>query len=185
MNVTLTNNVVGITSVAEAGYKFIQTIQQVLTTATSLVHNVIVDESSSKTLPADGYYIVSDIKLPTTPGSYYYTDGYVIYDPTGAVISYATLLAVDPVIGGFTRNDQNIFCYYTINTTYINAIKSKFLNRTCCCNPEYKGLLDYFTMGLTLIPILVAASSYNEAQRIIELLTACSANNVIDCNCYG
>lgn len=184
MTVTLANNIVTITSVTATGYYFVHYIQQVLTTGVSTIHNVITATSSIKTLPADGYYQVSEIKLPSTPGAYYYTDGTLLYNPSGVVISFADLLALDPVVAGLTRTDQNIFSYYEVNTFYINSIKNKFLNN-CCCSQSDNALIDYLTMGLTLIPNLISLSYYYEAQRIVELLDRCSSSTPISCNCNG
>lgn len=190
MNITQTENVLTLTSPVESGFRYIHTIQKVTITETTLVNKVFTDSISSYTMPSDGYYIITEIKLTTTPGQYYYIVGDIVYSSLGVEISVENLLAISVSGTNILRIDTDLLNKYNTNLYYVNLIKNKFLKIICTCDCISKSdklTIDTLTMGLVLIENLVLNLQFYEAQRIIENLGIC--NNLIvsnpNCNCNG
>ena len=188
MNITQSQNIITITGTVTADYDYIHVIQQATIADTTSILESITNSISTKSLLADGYYQITEIKLPTTPGEYYYTNGTIVYDPNGDAISIANLLLVNPIGTNIVREDTDFITVYLLNTYYINLLKTKFLNGISgceCINKSEKLTIDFLTMGLYLIESLVIAEQYNECQRIIEQLGICSGVVTPNCNCNG
>lgn len=186
MNITQTENTLVLASTQTSGTRYLHVIQQVTLTATTIIHEVFTDSSSTKTLPSDGYYILTEFALPTTPGSHYYVIDDVIYSPTDEVVTVEELMALNAVDNGIDRNDTDFFTVYELNTYYVNLLKEKFQKVICgCgCTKNERLSIDPITMGLYLIEELNVYSMYYESQRIIEQLSRCSNGvNSSNCNC--
>lgn len=184
MTITQTGNTVSITSTPQAGYRFIHAIQKVTSTVTTLVNDTFTDSASSFTLESDGYYIISETKLTTTPGAYYYISGDTVYSSVGVEITVEDLLEEELEQTTFV----NHFSRYNVNEYYINLLKSKFLNNICACNcisTSEKLTIDMLTMGITLIDSLVIDEQFYEAERIVEQLGTCTNTITPSCNCNG
>ena len=128
------------------------------------------------------------LSVVPTPGTYYILEDVVdqVIAPNGFPITITELLKIDPIVGGFARQDQDWFTYYQLHTYYINLIKSKFLNNICSCtcmSTNDKTMIDTLTMGLTLIDELLTFILYYEAERILEQLSACTGVVNTKCNC--
>lgn len=188
MTITQINNTITLTSTASVGFRYIHTVQKVTLTETTLISEVFTDGVSTFVLPSDGYYIITEIKLTTTPGDYYYITGDIVFSTVATEISVEDLLEVDITNTNIERVDEDWFNKYNTNLYYINLIKSKFTRTICSCSclsRTDKLTLDTLMMGLTLIESLVINEQFNEANRIIEQLGVC--NNLItsNCNCDG
>lgn len=188
MNITQTENTVNLSSTETTGYKYIHVIQQVTISSTNKIHEVFTFNTSSKALPSDGYYILIEMKMPTTPGNYYYIVNDIIYDPAGEPVTVSEVLLLDPVTYGIDRNDNDLFTVYVINEYYIKALKDRFQNIICgciTCGSTSKLTMDTLEMGLALIEYLNIYSQYYESQRIIEQLGSCLSISTSTCNCNG
>lgn len=187
MNITQTNAIITITSTTNSNYKYVHVIQRVAINETTIISDVITTSSSSYTLGYDGYFIITEFRLPTNDGSDYWTDGTFIYDPSG-VISVEELMALDPEVANLTRTDEDHVSLYFLNNYYINLLKSKYLKNICncgcgCIDKQDKIKLDTLTMGLDLIEALLTKAQYYEVQRIIEKLMVCFGMVDNNCNC--
>jgi len=190
MNIIQTANVLTLTSSAESGFRYIHTIQKISIAETTLENEIFTDSISSYTMPSDGYYIITEIKLTTIPGQYYYITGDTVYSSLGVEISIEDLLLLDVSGTNIVRIDTDLLNKYNTDLYYINLIKNKFLKTICACDCISKSdklTIDTLTMGLALIENLVLNLQFYEAQRIIEHLGIC--NNLIvsnpNCNCNG
>lgn len=186
MNITQIENTITLASTQTSGYEYIHVIQQVTISATTVIHEVFTFNNSSKVLPSDGYYILIEMKMPTTPGDYYYIVDNVIYDPAGDPVTIAEVLLLNPVTYDIDRNDNDLFTIYVINEYYINALKARFQNIICgctTCDTTSKLTMDTLEMGLALIEYLNVYSQYYESQRIIEQLGSCLSISTSTCNC--
>ena len=186
MNINQIENTLILSSTETTGFRYLHVITQITLTAATRIHEAFTDNSSTKTLPSDGYYQIIEVMLPTTPGNYYYVVGNVIYSPTDEVVTVDELLALDPEDNGIDRNDTDFFTVYALNTYYINLLKAKFQNNICGCGCTKSDRLsiDPITIGLTLIEELNIYAMYYESQRIIEQLTKCVTGvNISNCNC--
>jgi len=186
MNITQIENTITLSSTETSGYKYIHVIQQVTISSTTVIHEVFTFNNSSKVLPNDGYYILIEMKMPTTPGNYYYIVDDIIYDPTDNPVTIAEVLLLDPVTYGIDRNDNDLFTTYIITEFYIKYVKEKFQNIICgctTCGPTNKLTMDTLEMGLALIEYLNIYSQYYESQRIVEQLGSCLNISTSTCNC--
>ena len=186
MQIVQTNNTLSMTSTPQAGFKFVHIINKVTITLEEIIHDTITDSISSKTLTYDGYYQVSEMKLTTTPGNYYYITGDVIY-LNGDVKTSEDLFNADPNTGGFTRTDYDIINTYNLNTYYTNLLKSAFTKDLCgcgCLSKYERTTLDVLIMGMELINQLTLIENYFEVQRIIERLSICTGLLTSGCDCY-
>ena len=123
MNITQTENTLVLSSTETTDFRYLHVIQQLTLTATTRIHEAFTNNSSSKTLPSDGYYKITEIMMPSVPGNYYYIVGNVIYDPNGDPVTIDEVLALDPEDNGIDRNDTDFFTVYALNTYYINLLK--------------------------------------------------------------
>ncbi len=191
MNVTSSQNTVTISDTELSGYKYIHVLQHVKVADDGLQNSNFSYTSSSFTLAYDGYYQITQIKLPTTPGTYYYilegvTDQ--IIDPNGDVISLDTLLEVDPTGTTIVKTDQDYFTTYLLHEEYISLLTNKFVKNMCncdCISKQDKLTIDTISMGLDLITVLSTYFKYNEAERIVEMLYNCLSIAPSNCNCNG
>lgn len=71
MNITQTNAIITITSTTNSNYKYVHVIQRVAINETTIISDVITTSSSSYTLGYDGYFIITEFRLPTNDGSDY------------------------------------------------------------------------------------------------------------------
>lgn len=189
MNIIQTDGTISITSQESAGYGFIHIIQDVTITSTDVVSDIFTTASSSYTFVSDGYFIITEIKLPSSPspGNYYIDIAEEqIYDPTGSLITTEQLLEVDTEFTNILRVDQDWLTMYILNEYYIRLLKSKYLKNICncgcgCIDQADKVKLDTLTMGLDLSEALAAKYQYYEVQRIVEKLMVCF--NLVDTNC--
>ena len=189
MNVSQSENKLNIVS-TDSGvyYKYIHVIQDVRINSIEIVSEVYTTSVSYYTFPYDGYFKISEIKLPTTSGNYYWVNDEVIYDPSGNVISVEELLEVDPTGTNIVRNDLDYITLYFLRDYYLKLLKSKYLKNICncgcgCIDKQDKVKLDTLTMGLDLIEALMAQYQYYEVQRIIEKMMVCFGIVSNDCNC--
>lgn len=189
MNIIQTDGTVSITSQETNGYGFIHIIQNVTITETYVVSDIFTTASSTYTFEEDGYFIITEIKLPLAPstGNHCVDLGEeLIYDNTGAVISTEELLATDTQFTNIIREDQDWLTIYILSDYYIQLLKAKYLKNICncgcgCIDKTDKVKLDTLTMGLDLIEALTAKLQYYEIQRIVEKLMVCF--NLADSNC--
>jgi hypothetical protein len=188
MNITQTEGTVTITSQEIASYGYIHIIQDVTITDTIVVSDIFTDISSTYTFLSDGYFIITEIRLPLASGSGYYIDmdEEIIYAPDDTVITTEELLALDTTGTNIIREDEDWLTMYILNEYYINLLKSKYLKNICncgcgCIEKSDKVKLDTLTMGLDLIEALEAKYQYYEIQRIVEKLMVCF--NLADSNC--
>lgn len=190
MQISTELNKITLVSPVASGYAYVHTIQKVTTMEVTLEESFITESISSYELSTDGYYIVSEIKLPDSVSvGNYYISGESIYDTTGTEITVQELLDTDTTGTNIIREDNDYFTYYFLELYYINLIKDKFMKGICSCNcnngkSSEKLTIDTLTMGLEVIKILVEYLQYLEAERIIEQLSVCSGQINVNCNCY-
>lgn len=193
MNVSLTNNIVTISDTLVTEYKYIHIIQLNEVSGPGTQYVVYTHDTSSTTLAKDGYYTLTQIRLPLAivAGTYYIVEGTSdqIIGPLGTPITLTALLAVDPTGTTIVKTTQNIFEYYLLNNYYLTLLRKKFLNNVCncsCISSIEKLTLDTLTMGTILIDKLVTNLKYYEAERIVEQLSICSGiTTITNCNCNG
>lgn len=188
MNITQDGTKLNIISQSTPAYQYVHVVQDVTITSTDIVHDEITDSVSYYTFVADGYYIITEMKLPVTPGNYYYISDGEIYDPSGAVMTTEELLAVDPAGTSIVREDEDYITMVILNEYYLDLLKAKYLKNICncgcgCIDKQDKVKLDTLTMGLDLIEALESKVQYYEVQRIVEKLSVCF--NIVqgDCDC--
>jgi len=192
MNINIYKNELTVSDTMVSGYKYIHVIQLNGITGPGTQYVKYTHESSTTTLATDGYYTVTQMKLPLTqtPGTYYIIEGTVdqVIGPDEIPISIKDLLLVNPVGTTIVRQDQDIFMIYLLKTYYTNLIRSKFLKNICncdCISKQDRLMIDTLTMGLALIEELNVYSQYYESQRLVELLWRCSGTVITNCNCNG
>lgn len=191
MNITQTEATISMVSQEASGYGFIHIVQDVTIVETNVVSDVFTTSMSEYTFVADGYFIITEIKLPTTaPVSGYWIDiaEELIYDPSGNVISTETLLATSIDQTNIIRTDEDWITMYLLDDYYVRLLKSKYLHNICncgcgCIDKTDKVRLDTLTMGLDLIEALEAKLQYYEIQRIVEKLMVCFGMIDSNCNC--
>jgi hypothetical protein len=188
MNISQIENKINITSVNTSLYSYVHVINSITVNNTLVLHDPIVTSTSTYTLPYDGYFVISEIKLPTTPGNYYYTQNGSIYNPSGAIITTEELLDTNTQGTNIIRSDEDHVSIYYLQNYYINLLKSKYLKNICncgcgCIDKVDKVKLDTLTMGLDLIEALLSKVQYYEVQRIIEKLMVCFGIVDNNCNC--
>src|SRR3972149_5551465 len=115
MTITQVNNTITLTSAASVGFRYIHTVQKVTLTETTLISEVFTDDVSTFVLPSDGSYIVTEIKLTTVPGEYYYITGDVVYTAADVEITVEDLLEVDITNTNIERVDEDWFNKYNTN----------------------------------------------------------------------
>lgn len=184
MSVLKSGNLLTITSAVEAGYKYVHVVQKVTITADEeIISNVITESESTKTLPGDGYFIVSEIKLRTDSGNWLYISGDTVYD-NGIEVAIEDLLLET----GLTRTDTDIVNTYTLSTYYSDLLKANFTKYLCgcACMSKYDKLTqDSLVMGMELIDLLIVDQKYYEVQRVIEKLSTCHNLVTSNCDCNG
>lgn len=189
MTITQTNNILYFESNIVPGFSYVHYLTLVNLEAEELLQAVITTSESSYTLTSDSYYKVTEIQLPTTPGSGYYISGDQVFDSGDQEVSLEDLLAVDVSGTNIVREDLDLVSVYFLNEYYINLLKNKYLKNICSCtcvSKIDKVLIDSLTMGIMLIESLVKNNKYNESNRIIYQLSTCS--NLVTtstCNCNG
>lgn len=190
MNINIYKNELTVSDTAVSVFKYVHTIQLNNIAGTGVRYDKYTYDSSTTILATDGYYTITQImlSLDQVPGTYYIIEDVVdqIIGPSGFPITITELLAVDPLEGGFERQDQDWFTYYQLNDYYINLIKAKFLNNICncgCINTQDKLMIDTLTMGLALIDELITYTKYYESERILEQLSKCTGIVNTSCNC--
>jgi hypothetical protein len=168
---------ISIVDTAETGNYFIHVVTKVTTSAETIFYSNITTSSSSTSVLTDGLYRVESIKLPSTDGGSYYTDGTKIYDSDGNEITVATLVA------NVEGTSQNIIIYYIIYTNLIETEKEILdLLYDCKSDPIKARYRDILYMGLSVVDYLLTDSLYNEANRLIEKLESCGTVTST-CNC--
>lgn len=146
------------------------------------------------TLTADGYYQIHKFTMSTTPtGSNWYISGNYAINPNMTSIlsgdALYDLLEIDPddYAGlGIAYEYVDHFSYYFIETYYINLIRSKLLQKICdntCVPVSDKVTIDTLLMGIEVIKILIEQAQYDEAARIVNLLSTCTGVTTTSCNC--
>lgn len=189
MNITKSKNTITITSSpVYATHTYIHVVQQITTTSEIIIHEAFTESISSKTLPSDGYYKVTEFWLPNTAGEGYYIIDSKVYTPTNEQISVEQLLDVNIAGTNIARVDQDLFNEYNLNDYYISLIKSKFLKNICncdCLSAQDRRMIDTLTMGLSLIEVLNTYLQFYESQRIVEQLYKCQGVVNTNCNCNG
>lgn len=192
MNINVYRNELTVSDTLVSVYKYIHVIQLNAVTGNSTQYVKYTHEASTTVLATDGYYTITQIMLPLAPvpGTYYIIEDVVdqIIAPNGFPITVDQLLAVDPIAGGFDRQDVDWFTYYQLNDYYITLIKAKFLNNICncgCINAQDKLMIDTLTMGIALLDELITYAQYYEAERILEQLSKCTGIVNTNCNCNG
>lgn len=188
MNITNNNNTLLLSSTIDVGFKYIHSVIKVNIEDEELVFESITDSESSFVLSTDGYYKITEIKLPTTTGGGYYISGETIYNPSSQVILVEDLLLVDPIGTNIIRTDYNHIFIYFLNKYYTDLLNSQLLKQLKCgcqsVNKTDKTTIDILTMGLILIEKLIENLMFYEANRIIYKLSLCSNMvNYPNCNC--
>ena len=189
MNVSQSDAKLNIVSTESFSYAYVHVVQDVRIAETTVVHDEITDSVSYYTLQSDGYFIITEMKLPTTAGAYYWIGGDYIYDPGGNLITVEELLAVDPTGTSITREDLDYISLYYLNDYYLKLLKTKYLKNICncgcgCIDNMDKVKLDTLTMGLDLMEALQEKVQYYEIQRIAENMMVCYGIVDNSCNCY-
>ena len=136
MEITQTDNVLTITSISVSGYSYIHTVQKVTLDETTLFDSNITESESTFTLTSDGYFIVSEIKLPNTVDNttnHYYINGDTVYTWEDEEITISALLALDTTGTNIIREDTDYLSVYYIRKYYIDIIKNRFLKNICNC----------------------------------------------------
>lgn len=189
MNISQSENKLIIVSEETAMYRYIHIVQDVTIVNTTIVNDEFTDSMSYYTFSDDGYFIVTEMKLTTNPGDYYYISNDTIYDPTGTEITVEELLEVDIDLNPeIVREDQDYISMYYLDDYYLTLLKSKYLKNICNCGCSCidnidKVQLDTLTMGLDLIDALLLKLQYHEVQRIVEKLSVCFGLTNTNCNC--
>lgn len=188
MNISQVDNTLNISSTAYSGYTYIHAIQSVTINEVILVNDVFTTAASSYNFLTDGYFIIIEIKLPTTPGEYYYISDEIIYNPEGEEITVEQLLDIDVTDTNISRVDEDYTTIYYLNDYYLALLRSKYLKNICncgcgCIDKQDKVRLDTLTMGLDLIEALIGKAQYYEVQRIVEKLMICFGIVENNCNC--
>lgn len=188
MEITQSENTINLTSTYISGHTYLHTIQQVTTIETTLFESIFTSSSSEIILIDDGYYIISEIRLPNQIVSGYYIIDEIIYDELGNEVTVEELLELDTTDTNIIREDIDYISYYNIETYLITLIKNKFLKGFCSCNcitDEDKRTIDTLMMGIEAIKNLEVYLLYNEIQRIIEQLSVCTGTVNLNCSCNG
>lgn len=176
-----------LTSITVSGHKYIHTVQKVTTTNTIFYSGIFTENISTIALSTDGYYIISEIRLPEaviTTG--YYIQNDKIYNSTGTEVSIEDLLKVNTTGTNIIRNDYDYLSYYYLDKYNIDLIKSTFLKGMCSCGCSSRignQTIDTLVMGLEVLKNLVDYNLYYEAQRVIEQLSVCTGEINSSCNC--
>jgi len=189
MNITQTEAILSIVSPEVANYSYIHVVSDVTIIATILASETFTNSASYYTFETDGYFIITEFKLPTSSGSGYYILNNVIFDGQGNQISVTELMATDTENTNILRIDEDYITIYMLNDLYIRMIKEKYLKDICNCGCECinnidKVKLDTLTMGLALLEALTIKTQYYEIQRIVEKLLVCFRLLLPNCNCY-
>lgn len=189
MNITQSGNILTIVSSEISTYSYVHIIQNVTTVDTTIFDYEFSSSFSSFTLTEDGYFIITEIKLPTTPGYGYYISGNSVYDSGGNVVSVEDLLDIDTTTTNIVREDLDYFSTNILNNFYITYLQNNYLNSLCSgklLSLQDKVTIDSITMGLSIIECLIdCGGKYYEAQRIIEKLSMCYGTINTNCNCHG
>lgn len=188
MNISQIEEVLHLVSIETNGYGFIHVIQDVRIHETTVAKDIFTNSSSTYTFLSDGYFIITEIKLPLVSGTGYYINGESVYNPNGQEISIEDLLLINPSTSNIVRSDQNYISLFLLKDYYLKLLKTKYLKNICncgcgCIDKIDKVQLDTLTMGLDLIEALEVKSQYFEIQRIVEKLSVCFGLITSDCNC--
>lgn len=93
MKIEQFNDTLTLTSITVSGHKYIHAIQKVTTTDTTYYSGIFAESVSTIALTTDGYYIISEIRLPEQVVSNgYYILNDIIYDSSGNTITTENLL---------------------------------------------------------------------------------------------
>lgn len=197
MTVTQASDTLTITSTASLVYSYIHVVQQVTTTATTVVSVTFTSSVSTYTLTEDGYYVITEIKAETENNGDYYITGGVLYDSgdaevynpdTDTLASISTVLAFDYTATSMTKITLDHISYYELEAYYIDLLQNKFLKGICGCTCTFsdatKQTIDTLMMGLAIIQYMNTYQQYNEAQRVLENLSSCVGLTTSDCGCY-
>jgi len=190
MNITQNENNIVITSTENSSYSYVHVIQDVSTLDTTIINNTFTNSTSTYNFTTDGYFIITELKLPKGISLYYYyiLNG-VIYNLSDEVVTVEELMNMDPdEIPGLIREDLDYLSLYLLREYYLNLLKSKYLKNICncgcaCIDRIDKVKLDTLTMGLDLIEALESKFQYYEIQRIVEKLSSCFGIITSNCNC--
>lgn len=144
------------------------------------------------TLTADGYHQITKLTMSTTyNATNYFIIGSTVYSPGGAAqftgdSLYDLLGIIDFAAVGIIEESTDYFTYELTNTYYINLVRTKFLCNVCnntCITDKDRIVLDTLLMGIEVIKLLMAQSQYDEAARIMNLLSTCTGITSTSCNC--
>lgn len=144
------------------------------------------------TLTADGYHQITKLTMSTTySATNYFIIGSIVYSPGGAAqftgdSLYDLLGIIDFAAVGIIEESTDYFTYELTNTYYINLVRTKFLCNVCsntCIADKDRIVLDTLLMGIEVIKLLMAQSQYDEAARIMNLLSTCTGVTSTSCNC--
>ena len=187
MKIEQSSNVLTLTSTTVSGHKYVHALQKVTTLTTTYYSGTFTENVSTISLSTDGYYIVSEIRLPdAVSANNYYILNNKIYNNLGVEISIEELLAVDPTGTNIIRTDYDQVSYHFINDYMINLIKQTFLKGICgcsCSTRDNKQTIDTIIMGIEVLKNLIEFNLYLEAERIIENLGICTGILNANCNC--
>ena len=190
MELIQTQNTLVIQDTVISGYSNVYILQSVdyeTGNVTDLNYLISADGGAFE-LPTDGYYKVHKFQLTTTVNSGYYITGTSLYGPGNDLFIdnsvYSILYIEDYEEEGITYSEEDYFNYYTVKNYYINLLQAKYLKNLCCCNTVTdKMIVDTLTMGLEVIKYLIEYEQYNEASRILNMLTTCTNTVITSCNC--
>lgn len=144
------------------------------------------------TLTADGYHQITKLTMSTTYSAVnYFIFDNKVYSPGGLTQlsgdDLYDLLDITDFEGyGITYESTNYFTYELTNTYYVNLVRTKFLCNVCnntCIADKDRIVLDTLLMGMEVIKILIGESQYDEAARIMNLLSTCTGITSTSCNC--
>lgn len=192
MELIQTQNTLVIEDTASVGYSNAYILQKIQTDIgnTENIGHVVGSSGGVFTLPSDGYYMVHKFQITTIQNNGYYISAGEVYGPGDDLLSeysiYSLLTIEDYEEEGIAYDSMEHLNYYNIETYYINLLKTKFLKNMCGCscdNQSNRITIDTLTMGLEVIKYLIEYSQYNEASRIVDMLSICTGVININCNC--
>jgi hypothetical protein len=189
MNLTQSDETLNIISQESSPYRYIHVVQDVTILETTIVNDEFTNSVSYYNFTTDGYFIITEIKLPVTPvEGGYYISGDSVFDPEGVEITVEDVMALSPENTNIIREDQEYITLYFLQDYYLGLLKAKYLKNICACgcgciDKQDKVQLDTLTMGLDLIEALQAKFQYYEVQRIVEKLLVCFGLQMTNCNC--
>lgn len=162
-------------------YVYVYVLQ--LNQTTGIISNIFIrtkeDETPTFGLGLDGFYTLVTLKIPNGPGTeYYYSNGsfYHFYK----TMELQTLLEMNPAVTKLDITYDYYFQTCRLRKCYINVCYQIFDSKaSISCNNQgfdrnliYKR--DLLWSALNVIKYMVAMDQFEEAERLLEKITACN-----------